>query len=105
LFRESTILGSLIDPSRFGSELFSAEFAEVRPLLERALEAEQGGDERRELAVAAQGILAAVRLLSDTFTLVATNVPYLGRGKQASTLADYCNEFHSDAKADLAVCF
>jgi len=36
---------------------------------------------------------------------VATNVPYLGRGKQDPVLAKYCAEFHSDAKADLATCF
>jgi hypothetical protein len=36
---------------------------------------------------------------------VATNVPYLGRGKQDAILAQYCAEFHSDAKADLATCF
>ena len=57
------------------------------------------------MAIAAQGLLAAFRNLSRSFTLVVTNVPYLGRGKQTPLLAKYCEEFHSEAKADLATCF
>ncbi|MEI7940429.1 MAG: hypothetical protein WCK27_27420, partial [Verrucomicrobiota bacterium] len=39
------------------------------------------------------------------FTLVATNVPYLTRGKHDDVLKDYCERVHSGAKADLATCF
>ncbi len=55
--------------------------------------------------MAAQGLVAAARILADEFTLVATNVPYLGRGKQADALKEHCGRFHGDAKADLATCF
>jgi hypothetical protein len=36
---------------------------------------------------------------------VATNVPYLGRGKQDEKLKAYCERAHAAAKADLATCF
>ncbi len=105
LFREAPVFGSLIDPKRVGGTLFTAQFEKVRPLLERALAAEQGDDFSNELAVAAQGVIQAARILADEFTLVATNVPYLGRGKQHEDLKAYCAEHHPSAKADLATCF
>ncbi|HZV04544.1 MAG TPA: N-6 DNA methylase, partial [Gemmataceae bacterium] len=97
-------LGSLIDPTRFLEKGEDAGLDRVLPLIEEALAQEQS-EEARELAIAAQGVLAAFRILASRFTLVATNVPYLGRGKQDPVLAQYCAEFHSDAKADLATCF
>ncbi len=104
LFKDAPTLGSLIDPLRLQRTVYSAGAERVLPLIEEALQQEQS-DEARELAIAAQGVLAAFRILSSHFTLVATNVPYLGRGKQHPILAEYCAEFHSDAKADLATCF
>ena len=104
-FQKAPVLGSLIDPTRVGRPLLIAKFEEVWPLLERALAAEQHSDESRELAIAAEGVLAAARILAAKFTLVVTNVPYLGRGKQHDDLRGYCEEFYSEAKADLATCF
>jgi hypothetical protein len=104
LFRNGPTLGSLIDPLRAKRPLVEAEIEELLPLIEEVLQREQS-DEARELAIAAQGVLAAFRILASRFTLVTTNVPYLGRGKQSSILADYCAEFHADAKVDLATCF
>jgi hypothetical protein len=105
LFRNGPTLGSLIDPQRTGLGLIDTEIMQLLPAIEEALSAEQAGKEDRELAIAAQGTLAAFRILVNKFTLVATNVPYLGRGKQAAALADYCERFYSDASADLASCF
>ncbi len=104
LFRNAPTLGSLIDPRRVGKPMVEDEIAGLLPLLEHALAAEHSTDETRELAIAAQGLLAAAHLLTERFTLVATNVPYLGRGKQDDTLKEFCGNFHSDAKADLATC-
>ncbi len=104
LFKDAPTLGSLIDPLRLKATVYSAGADRVLPLIEEALEREQS-EETRELAIAAQGVLAAFRILASRFTLVATNVPYLGRGKQDPVLAEYCAEFHADAKADLATCF
>ena len=105
LFSKAPTLGSLIDPVRVGKRMVEQEIAGLLPLLEAALRKETASEETRELAVAAKGVLAAFRVLSSEFTLVATNVPYLGRGKQDAVLAQYCAEFHGDAKADLATCF
>lgn len=105
LFRQAPILGSLLDPLRENATLFTAGVERVRPLIETALAKEQGGEEGHELAVAAQGLLAAFRILASRFTLAATNVPYLGRGKQDPSLAEYCAKAHPEAKADLATCF
>jgi hypothetical protein len=104
-FQKAPTLGSLIDPTRVGRPLLIAKFEEVWPLLERALVAEQHNEESKELAIAAKGVLSAARILAETFTLVSTNVPYLGRGKQNDDLKEHCEEFYSDAKADLATCF
>ncbi len=105
MFRNAPTLGSLVDPRRVGKPIVEDEIADLLPLLEEALSAESATDETRELAIAAEGLLSAVRVLTDRFTLVATNVPYLGRGKQDDVLRVHCETFHADAKADLATCF
>lgn len=105
LFQQAPVLGSLIDPKRVGGDLFVAEFEKVQPLLESALRSEQSDEATRELAVTAQGLVEVARILSQEFTLVATNVPYLGRGKQHDVLKEHCENFYCDAKADLATCF
>src|SRR5579883_330199 len=104
LFQKGPTLGSLIDPTRFLEKGEDAGLDRVLPLIEEALTQEQS-EEARELAIAAQGVLAAFRILASRFTLVATNVPYLGRGKQDPRSEEHCAKFHSDAKADLATCF
>jgi hypothetical protein len=105
MFRQAPILGSLIDPKRVGGTLFVATFAQVRPVLDGALEAEQPNENASELAVTAKGVVEATRILADKFTLVTTNVPYLGRGKQTVPLTKYCEDHLPDAKADLATSF
>ena len=57
------------------------------------------------MAVTARGLAKAAEILAGQFTLVATNVPYLGRGKQDDELKDYCERAHPKAKTDLATCF
>lgn len=105
LFQQAPLLGSLIDPTRLQGELFVRKFADIAPLLSRAVGLERdGSDSQDELAVAARGIVTAARLLTQQFTLVATNVPYLGRGDQTPQLAEFCARFHAAAKSDLATC-
>jgi hypothetical protein len=57
------------------------------------------------MAVTARGLAKAAEILAGQFTLVGTNMPFLGRGKQDVVLQDYCQRVHPDAKADLATCF
>lgn len=105
LFVQAPVLGSLINPRLGGGDLLEAEFHELQPLLEKAVSMETKDDQAHEMAVTAQGLAKAAEILAGQFTLVATNVPYLGRGKQDGVLMDYCERVHPKAKADLATCF
>jgi hypothetical protein len=105
LFEQASVLGSLINPSAEEHDLLAATFSELQPLLEAALEKEAEDDSAQEMAVTARGLACAARILAEQFTLVATNVPYLGRGKQHESLKEYCESHYPDAKADLATSF
>ena len=105
LFADAPVLGSLINPSASEGDLVVASFHEVHPLLERALAQETVDDIAHEMAVTARGLAKATEILASQFTLVATNVPYLGRGKQDDVLKEYCERIHPSGKADLSTCF
>jgi len=105
LFSDAPALGSLIDPNQLPSHIFSADYETLKPYLTAALTAEHAGDEVHERAVAAAGMVKAAELLASKYSLVITNVPYLGRGKQHDTLTTYCGAAFPDGKADLATCF
>lgn len=105
LFVQAPTLGSLIDPAAapLQERLFSADYAEVAPLLERALAKERGDDPAAALlGEAATGALRALHLLARTYTLVATNVPYLARGKQDDALRTHADAHYPASKHDLA---
>jgi len=104
LFARAPWLGSLIDPRAAGGDLIEHGFDDLEPLLAQVM-AKAETAELAEMAVAAQGLAKAAQILAGRFTLVVTNVPYLGRGKQDEVLKDYCERHHSQAKADLATCF
>ncbi len=104
LFARAPWLGSLIDPRRAGADIFREGFDKLEPLLASILSATDT-DDAREMAVAARGMAKAAELLSKTFTLTATNVPYLGRPRQDQVLLDYCERQFPISKADLATCF
>jgi hypothetical protein len=105
LFDNAAVLGSLINPRASDSELLVAGSNELQPMLEQAIAQETKDVTANEIAVAARGLAKAAEILAGHFTLVATNVPYLGRGNQDELLKDYCKRQHFDAKADLATCF
>ena len=93
LFKDAPVLGSLINPRAQGGNLIEAEFHELAPLLTAALAASENQkakfeNDAVELAVIAQGLAKAAELLAGQFTLVITNVPYLGRGKQDDVLKE-----------------
>jgi hypothetical protein len=104
LFARAPWLGSLIDPRAAGGDLVEHGFDDLEPLLVQVMGKAQTA-ELAEMAVAAQGLAKAAQILAGRFTLVATNVPYLGRGKQDKVLKEYCEGHHPDSKADLATCF
>jgi hypothetical protein len=105
-FEQAPILGSLIDPksSIHQNELFSLDWEDVGPLLDSVLRKGQD-DDLDEAGIVAQGLAKAASLLAGTYHLVATNVPYLARGKQDQVLKDYCERYHNEAKNDLATVF
>lgn len=105
LFEQAPVLGSLINPRLSEGDLLEAEFPELQPLLEKAVAIEVKDDQAHELAVTAKGLAKAAEIMGGQFTLVATNVPYLGRNKHNGILKGYCDKFHPAAKADLATCF
>jgi hypothetical protein len=105
LFQKAAVLGSLINPRAGEGDLLVAAFHDIQPLLEKALAQETKDDIVHEMAVTARGVAKAAEILAGQFTLVATNVPYLGRGKQDELLQDYCDRVYPESKADLATCF
>jgi hypothetical protein len=103
LFIRAPWLGSLIDPRSAGGDLIEHGFADLEPTLNKVL-TKADSAELSEMAVAAQGLAKAAQILAGSFTLVATNVPYLGRGKQDEVLRTYCDSEYPTAKSDLATC-
>jgi hypothetical protein len=104
LFERASLLGSLIDPASEDGTLLAAGFRELQPIVTKALAREPDDETARELAVAAAGVAKAAELLSRQYTLVITNVPYLGRGKHHPLLASHCEKAFGDAKSELATC-
>ena len=107
LFKDAPTLGSLINPQKQAEfELAGRDFKELQARIIQGLEGSRKDRDfdGEELGVTAQGLTGAFRLLTKRYHLVATNVPYLGRGKQDEILKDYCNNAHPHAKADLATC-
>jgi hypothetical protein len=115
LFQQAPDLGSLIDPrgslayTRGGKDefKFDSQFESIQPLLANALRSEsvRKDNEAHERAVTAQGMAKAAEILSSEYTLVITNVPYLGRGGQGDVIKAFCEQEYPEAKADLATVF
>lgn len=109
VFQDAPILGTLLDPGSVDaqSNLFSAGWAEVQPLVQQSLMDRQlfDTDERSEIGVVANGLTEAACLLTKSYELILTNVPYLGRSKQSEKLKTFCEDKYPHSKADLATCF
>lgn len=105
LFSQAPTLGSLIDPRSFAGGQIAADYETIKPYLAAILKAEKADDETRERAIAAAGMVKAADLLAGEYTLVITNVPYLGRGKQDDLLKAYLERNYKDARRDLATAF
>lgn len=102
MFSQAPYIGTLIETT--GGDLFESErLREVErllgPLLDKAKRAEP---ERAEGTIAARGMADAAALLHKSYILQTTNVPYLGRGKQASPIAAHLEQNYKCEKADLA---
>lgn len=102
-FKDAPVLGSLIDVNTAHYE----GKPEGKPApWQVLLNAKSTTDDEAITAqVTAQGLAVAAKLLSKNYNLVATNVPYLARGKQCDTLKYFCDKYFSEAKNDLATVF
>ena len=108
LFQKAPELGSLINPRQLSQgDLVTASFADIQPLLTKALQSERAkkNDDLNEIAVTAQGMALAANLLSAVFTLAVTNVPYLSASKQSPILSTFTKSYAGDAKTNLATVF
>lgn len=105
LFSQAPTLGSLIDPATISADLYVADYKMIEPYLAAIFKAERANDETRERAIAASGMLKAADLLARDYTLVVTNVPYLGRSKQSEIIQAFADKYYRDGRADLATIF
>jgi len=105
LFSQAPTLGSLIHPAELPADLLAAGYETIKPYVTAILSAEKSDDETRERAIAAAGMVKAAELLAGEYTLVITNVPYLGRGNQNDLLKAHLEEHYDQGKADLATAF
>ena len=108
LFANAPDLGSLINPTDVPvrERMFTPDFEKVSPLLKDALEKETTDDPVAAIfGNTALGVARTADLLARKYALVATNVPYLARGKQGDTLKDFIEAHHGAAKRDLATAF
>src|SRR5690606_7702251 len=57
------------------------------------------------LGIDVEGAARAGQLLARQYVIVATNPPYLSRGKQGERLRAFSDSWHAEAKADVATMF
>ena len=105
LFQKASVLGSLINPRAAEGDLLVAAFHEVQPLLEQVLAQEGQDDTAHQMAVTASGLAKAAEILAGQFSLVATNVPYLGISKHPKEMLAFIERHYRVAKYDLATAF
>jgi hypothetical protein len=114
LFRDADTLGSLIDP-RLETEVSDptglqasfddVDWEEVAPLLRLALTNEEGDPTAAVLGADAAGVARAADFLSRSYTLVSTNVPYLGSSGQSERLREVLGRRWPTAAGDIATAF
>lgn len=103
LFKDADTLGSLIDPRRAAEvdDLYNLDWNAVAPLLARALAEEAVDPASTVFGQAAASIAHAADLLSHSYTLIATNVPYLGITRYSPVLRAYLADQHFQGRHDL----
>ena len=103
LFAQAHTLGSLMDPWALAGTLDATGFDELSTRLDNVFVRLKGAEpDRAEGAIAASGMAEAAALLSRTYTLQATNVPFLGASEQTEALAEHSARHYEWAKTDLS---
>ena len=111
-FAQAPLLGSLLDPgSSLKDDLATSSYKDLTSLLRKAMASERpvgthfGDNDRWDLALSAQGLLDAARLLETRYQLVITNVPYKKLNELCDDLRDFCGRNYPTVKGDLANVF
>ena len=109
-FTDAPDLGSLINPRQAIEKEFGilgeGVLAELPALIDALLSNETAQDPAAAIfGETVQGVVQAARLLSGSYHLTITNVPYLGRGKQDEVLLKHLATRYPLGKADLAAAF
>jgi hypothetical protein len=106
LFQDAPELGSLIDPgSVAGDGFWKVNPAELQAKLETALAKERSDPAAAVFGAAAEGTAKAARLLSGRYWLVATNPPFLLKGKQSPAIRAQASLVAPAGSQDLATAF
>ena len=100
-FQLAPELGSLLDPTIIKNDTFTASFEELQPILFKALENEKD-TELLERGVIASGIAKVGEILSNSYYIVLTNVPFLGSKGQSDFFKSYFTKNFKQSKSDLA---
>ncbi len=102
MFRQAPLLGSLIEP--VGGDLADPRrVARIEDSIASLVERMRGAEpERAEGVVAARGMADAAAILARRWVLQATNVPFLGRGRQDDALKAHLDGRFEASRADLA---
>ena len=103
LFSQAPVLGSLVDPSKLPGDLIVADYEAIQPYLTAILNAEKADDETRERAIAAAGMVKAADLLSSSYSLVVTNVPFLAKNNQCDVLRSHIDVHYVEGAGNLAM--
>ncbi|WP_029450764.1 Eco57I restriction-modification methylase domain-containing protein [Clostridium algidicarnis] len=105
LFEHAPVLGSLINPKCFFEKgsIFEKEWNRVNKKLETSMFAVNTGTS--ELSVLAYGMEKSFKLLSNSYHLVITNVPYLTLKRQDDLLIKFVSNNYPSAKYDLSTVF
>ena len=104
---DADTLGSLIDPRRVAEQghLFSIDYHDVELFVAKLISHGHPGPELWTAAWTASGLARAASMLARDYTIIATNVPYLGAGKQSDVLKTFLAKDSPEAKADLSTAF
>ena len=108
LFQDAPELGSLIDPRSAAATgtVWEVDVDQLLTRLDRALAKEKTADPAAAVfGEAAKGTAKAAQLLAGRYWLVATNPPYLTRGKQSLALQSFADSRFLDGRGDLATMF
>ncbi|WP_217922214.1 Eco57I restriction-modification methylase domain-containing protein [Miltoncostaea oceani] len=111
LFRDADTLGSLIDPQRtictdaHQDSFYDVQWDVVPQLLATAASQEELDPGTAVIGGDATALARAAVYLARRYTLVATNVPYLQKARQATSLRRFIENNHWTAREDLATAF